>query len=241
MSETAAALHAFLEHPDRPPGTLNYAQLQGFLFAVAGAPELILPSEWMPEALGGGMPEFENADVAGTIHTALIEEYNAVNHASLKGETPPGCVLRDDPMANLDEDAPIREWARGFARGYGWLDETWQGYLPGDGESDDPRDQELETEFSSSVMILSFFASPEFAEAVVGETLNTDLSTFASEVQGLFPDALRAYAGIGRAIQTAVEQVERTPYQRESPKIGRNDPCPCGSGRKYKRCCGAAH
>jgi uncharacterized protein YecA (UPF0149 family) len=23
-----------------------------------------------------------------------------------------------------------------------------------------------------------------------------------------------------------------------TPKIGRNDPCPCGSGRKYKRCCG---
>ena len=23
------------------------------------------------------------------------------------------------------------------------------------------------------------------------------------------------------------------------PKVGRNDPCPCGSGRKYKRCCGA--
>jgi preprotein translocase subunit SecA len=26
---------------------------------------------------------------------------------------------------------------------------------------------------------------------------------------------------------------------RASAKIGRNDPCPCGSGRKYKRCCGA--
>jgi SEC-C motif-containing protein len=25
---------------------------------------------------------------------------------------------------------------------------------------------------------------------------------------------------------------------RESPKVGRNDPCPCGSGRKYKQCCG---
>ncbi len=25
---------------------------------------------------------------------------------------------------------------------------------------------------------------------------------------------------------------------RESPKVGRNDPCPCGSGRKYKHCCG---
>ena len=28
--------------------------------------------------------------------------------------------------------------------------------------------------------------------------------------------------------------------RREAPKIGRNDPCPCGSGKKYKKCCGAA-
>lgn len=27
-------------------------------------------------------------------------------------------------------------------------------------------------------------------------------------------------------------------YRREEPKVGRNDPCPCGSGKKYKRCCG---
>jgi len=26
---------------------------------------------------------------------------------------------------------------------------------------------------------------------------------------------------------------------RQGPKIGRNDPCPCGSGKKYKKCCGA--
>lgn len=26
---------------------------------------------------------------------------------------------------------------------------------------------------------------------------------------------------------------------REQPKVGRNDPCPCGSGKKYKKCCGA--
>jgi uncharacterized protein len=25
---------------------------------------------------------------------------------------------------------------------------------------------------------------------------------------------------------------------REAPKVGRNDPCPCGSGKKYKKCCG---
>jgi preprotein translocase subunit SecA len=29
-----------------------------------------------------------------------------------------------------------------------------------------------------------------------------------------------------------------TPYVREQPKVGRNDPCPCGSGKKYKQCHG---
>ncbi len=29
------------------------------------------------------------------------------------------------------------------------------------------------------------------------------------------------------------------PYRREGPKVGRNDPCPCNSGKKYKKCCGA--
>ena len=28
------------------------------------------------------------------------------------------------------------------------------------------------------------------------------------------------------------------PHRRETPKVGRNDPCPCGSGKKYKHCCG---
>ena len=27
---------------------------------------------------------------------------------------------------------------------------------------------------------------------------------------------------------------------RDAPKVGRNDPCPCGSGKKYKKCCGGA-
>lgn len=27
------------------------------------------------------------------------------------------------------------------------------------------------------------------------------------------------------------------PYRREAPKVGRNDPCPCGSGKKFKKCC----
>jgi hypothetical protein len=39
------ALAAFLADPERPVGTLTYHELQGFLFAVAAAPELVPPSE----------------------------------------------------------------------------------------------------------------------------------------------------------------------------------------------------
>ena len=34
------------------------------------------------------------------------------------------------------------------------------------------------------------------------------------------------------------ELVGETPIVREEPKVGRNDLCPCGSGKKYKKCCG---
>ena len=35
------------------------------------------------------------------------------------------------------------------------------------------------------------------------------------------------------------EQKKSTTIVHDGPKIGRNDPCPCGSGKKYKKCCGA--
>ena len=34
------------------------------------------------------------------------------------------------------------------------------------------------------------------------------------------------------------KEVSHTPVTNEGPKVGRNDPCPCGSGKKYKNCCG---
>ena len=44
-----------------------------------------------------------------------------------------------------------------------------------------------------------------------------------------------AEAGMQAALQT-----KPTPVKRDIPKVGRNDPCPCGSGKKYKKCCGAS-
>jgi SEC-C motif-containing protein len=41
--------------------------------------------------------------------------------------------------------------------------------------------------------------------------------------------------GVWRFIDGQVKGPE--PVRREAPKVGRNEPCPCGSGRKFKKCC----
>jgi preprotein translocase subunit SecA len=48
--------------------------------------------------------------------------------------------------------------------------------------------------------------------------------------------------GMGYADTQPAEQVapgKPKPVKRVGKKVGRNDPCPCGSGKKYKKCCGA--
>ena len=39
-------------------------------------------------------------------------------------------------------------------------------------------------------------------------------------------------------VSEAAEAAEKAKPIRSGPKVGRNDPCPCGSGKKYKQCCG---
>jgi len=41
-----------------------------------------------------------------------------------------------------------------------------------------------------------------------------------------------------RDLLVEIQSSKETPIRREGTKVGRNDPCPCGSGKKYKRCCG---
>ena len=53
-------------------------------------------------------------------------------------------------------------------------------------------------------------------------------------------------AGLVTAYRYFREHRQRIPsaatstLRQRTPKVGRNDPCPCGSGKKYKRCCGGA-
>jgi SEC-C motif-containing protein len=42
----------------------------------------------------------------------------------------------------------------------------------------------------------------------------------------------------GRWIYADGKEIKGQPQVRQAPATGRNDPCPCGSGKKYKKCCG---
>ena len=111
-----------------------------------------------------------------------------------------------------------------------WLEESWDSYVP----------EELDEDYASMLLTLRFFASKKLAEGFREEAGGADLAYMAKTIASLFPDALAQYARLGRSIQQAIAEAEAGERPRRAQKkIGRNDPCPCGSGQKYKRCGGA--
>ena len=66
---------------------------------------------------------------------------------------------------------------------------------------------------------------------------HSQTSAFGKEAQARATNA-RQQSEQQAKMEKQLEQSIRTPQVREMPKVGRNDPCPCGSGKKYKQCCG---
>lgn len=91
-------------------------------------------------------------------------------------------------------------------------------------------------------------AIPELEEMISGmKVKNNELTALLSDIQNLDEELSELVEGLfqytnsdgstyGSDFFSPLEKQE--PYHRKSPKIGRNDPCPCGSGKKYKNCCG---
>ena len=76
--------------------------------------------------------------------------------------------------------------------------------------------------------------SYDMFEQMVNE-IKHDVTRFIYHVQVSQPPQARAVARPTRAV---APQPAGEPARSVSAKVGRNDPCPCGSGKKYKRCCG---
>jgi uncharacterized protein len=220
-----------LEQPSRPTGTLTYHELQGFLFAVVSAPELIQPSEWLPIIFNEQEAGYATLEEANAILHQIMALYNEINASVLEERAglPDDCDVRPRALDNLDRSAPLAHWSRGFMAGHQWLEALWEVELP----------EDLDQEVGVVLMTLTFFASRDLAEAFQAEgTLRTpSLEATAESLLRVFPEALAGYAHWGRSVLgSAAETAAEAP--RGTVKVGRNDPCPCGSGKKFKRCCG---
>ncbi len=217
----------FLE-ADRDRG-LGYPETAGFLFALICAPELVLPSEWIEGVIGER--ELASQDQGNKVMGALMSLNNWIATQREKGEVPlpPGVELEPEPMNNFADSAPICRWSRGFLDGHGWVAEDWEAHVPDDAET------------GLALATLGFFSSRKFAEDFCAEAGDKPLPVeeFSHTVCHIMPEAFTIYADAGRAAQQRIHQKGREPVR--SQKVGRNEPCPCGSGRKYKKCCGRAH
>lgn len=227
----AALLTRFLSSPQRPNDTLTYPQLAGFLFSLANGPELIPPSEWIPLVFNDQEARYETRDEAEQVLQAMMALYNDCVRERTGGTVslPPGCEIRPLPMDNMTTDAPLSQWAQGFGIGYDYVAEVWDTYTP----------DEFDEDLGALLMTLTFFSSSRLADAYSKETKGTSsLEQLAQSVSEIFPDAMREYAQLGRSIYQArleTGDLDREPSRHT--KIGRNDPCPCGSGKKFKKCC----
>ena len=92
------------------------------------------------------------------------------------------------------------------------------------------------------MLILSFFSKAELARDFHREAtgVETTLEEMAGKMANLFLVAMNAYADLGMEIAEIINEFEERPEPRQKKaRVGRNEPCPCGSGLKYKKCCGA--
>ena len=205
-------LAGFLESAQVPGTTMSLEELDGFLAALVAGPEMVVPSEYVPEVWGtpdGEGPVFDSDEQLEYAFGLLMRHWNTIA-SRLAGDYP------HIPMVVKGSDN--KEWALGFLRGMAMRQESW---LPMFNDDDTAA-------LLSPVMVL---ADPELAAA-------------AKEKIGAEPPNSRVYLalatmGLYRYWREREERVRRAPLRR-ARKVGRNEPCPCGSGRKYKRCCGAS-
>jgi uncharacterized protein len=220
-----AAWRAFLASPAAPATALSPLELDGYLTAivVAPQPDPIRPSLWMPGIWGDADPVFDDIEQANRVLGMVMVHHNAIIgaldrsldrlHAADASDYRPLFVQGVD-KPSLDD---VRLWANGFWKAMRLAPDAWTML------AEDKRTQPL-------LGILSGFVALDDPEFVPADNIDELLDEGAA----LIPRVITVLHKI--SLERAREHVTARPVR--APKIGRNDPCPCGSGQKYKRCCG---
>ena len=193
--------------------------VQGLLCAVASAPAPVPMPAWLAGALGE-QPAFasdaERRDIEQLLESFLEDvaaQLNAGEHFDL--------VLYGDDDSE-DQDASLASWCEGYLIGVDLADPPWH---------ERASEEELD-EMLMPFVILSGRAREAAFDAGEAWVAPEDERRMVEEARAGLIDVIldnRAYW---------FEASIPDPIRRDAPKVGRNEPCPCGSGKKYKHCHG---
>ena len=202
-------LEAWLNSDHAPEDAMGLSELDGFLTGIVAGPHMIMPSEWLPAIWGGEEPVFADAAEAETVLGAIMARYNEIIHTLRDEAGPLEPLFLTDTAGEVIADF----WAQGFVEAISLRPAAW--------------DPQFSHRDASPLMmpILILAQDPD----------NLDLEIDDARLDALLVEAPDMIAPCIAAI-TQFWKARRT-YGRV-PKIGRNAPCPCGSGRKFKFCCG---
>lgn len=218
---TAVALLAdFLGSSRAPERALPLHGLDGYLTAVVIAPRLTMPSAWMSGIWGAEGPVFEDGDEAQAFLGALMLRYNDIVGEVEGARLAP--LYRHEELRRQSVLDAVAQWSRGFRRGLETCGEDWGRLM------DDPYLRAL-------LGPIGYFCEEEKtgALAIMVPAEAERVASFAAETIPMMVDALR------RRFRVSAVLPQVLPAPRRAIRVGRNQPCPCGSGRKDKRCCGA--
>lgn len=193
------------------------SQFDGFVAGLACCPELVGPSEWLPVVLGepdDDAPVFESEDHAGRVTSLLLIHYNQVLDDLAAGAYAP--IYDVDDAA---DEVMWETWVSGFDQAMKLRADAFiDFYYAADEEA---------------VSCLNMMAALSLIDAGDSDLPSDSVVELSAAAPGLIPRLVDSlYAWRVRHAQPGIP--------RRSTKIGRNDPCPCGSGKKHKKCCEAA-
>ena len=222
LSETELyELAGFLESPLVPPSTLRISAVNGLLTSIIIGPRPVPPNVWMRCIWPEGQPRWQSQHQAERIASLLVRHLNTIA-VLLAGQPPKYAPLTYTRIAGKESSEIVTDWCFGFLCGVKLDNEAWK---PVVGTPADPFlaliRAYIEPEKEVHALILSKLTPADGAPSQVLSTCVLELHRFWLSRPSKKP---AAPAGSGMPLPL---------------KIGRNDLCPCGSGRKYKQCCGS--
>ena len=203
-----------------PGDPMSVSQLDGFLTGILVSPTLILPSEWLKLVWGAeedGDAVFETeCDVQRALEL-VMQHYNTIAAALQQGR---GKFAAWFDVDTRNDETLWEIWMEGFAHAMALRADAW--VLA-------PNLDRATRAALSGLLELHRIAN---RESRLPKDEIDELTRLAPDLIPAWVEDLHVWRITGHAGGSV------RPAPRTSSKIGRNEPCPCRSGKKYKKCCG---